>query len=81
MKLGKSKFPAAEYDKALKESGLGKRAKFTQKYISILVNEGASKITVTKLMQKFYDDNAEKFKQPETVQASHILIGIGEGFC
>jgi peptidyl-prolyl cis-trans isomerase C len=83
MKQGKAKFPSTEaYDKALKASGLSEKdlKEFARKeiYINNLIEkEIASKVTVSDdQAKKFYDENIEKFKQPETVQASHILIGV-----
>ena len=83
MKQGKTKFPSTEaYDKALKASGLTEKdlEEFARKeiYINNLIEtEIASKVTISDdQAKKFYDENSEKFKQPETVQASHILIGV-----
>jgi len=83
MKQGKAKFPSTEaYDKALKASGLSEKdlKEFARKeiYINNLIEkEIASKVTISDdQAKKFYDENIEKFKQPETVQASHILIGV-----
>jgi peptidyl-prolyl cis-trans isomerase C len=83
IKLGKSKFPStAAYDKALKESGLTEKEleEFARKeiYINNLIEqEIASKVTISNDdAKKFYDENTDKFKQSESVQASHILIGI-----
>jgi peptidyl-prolyl cis-trans isomerase C len=83
LKMGKSRFPStAAYDKALKDSGLTEKdlELFARKeiYINNLIEtEVASKVTISDAdAKKFYDGNIEKFKQPETVQASHILISV-----
>lgn len=74
----------ADYEKAMKETNL------TEKDLKLLVRkdivinnllgkEVAEKVTVTdEEIKKFYDDNKDKFKNEETVRASHILIGVDE---
>jgi len=83
IKQGKTKFPSTEaYEKALKTSGLSEKdlEEFARKeiYINNLIEKDiASKITISdEQAKKFYDENIDKFKQPETVHASHILIGV-----
>ncbi|MDD2338017.1 MAG: peptidylprolyl isomerase [Geobacteraceae bacterium] len=83
MKQGKTKFPSTEaYEKALKASGLSEKdlEEFARKeiYINNLIEKDiASKISISDdQAKKFYDNNSDKFKQPETVHASHILIGV-----
>lgn len=80
---GKARFPDnAAYENALKSAGL------TPKDLEVLVRkdivinnlvekELAAKIAVTDdEAKKFYDDNSDKFKQGETIRASHILCGV-----
>ncbi|MGA7828910.1 MAG: peptidylprolyl isomerase [Geobacteraceae bacterium] len=83
LKEGRSKFPnTAAYDKALKGSDLTEKdlEGFARKeiYINNLIEKNiASKVTISDAdAKKFYDENSDKFKQPETVKASHILIGV-----
>lgn len=79
----RSRFPTqAEFEKALKNSGLDEKElkELTRKDIIInnfVQKEIASKITVSdKDAEKFYNDNLSKFKQDDSVKASHILIGV-----
>ncbi|EGV16292.1 peptidylprolyl isomerase [Thiocapsa marina] len=44
---------------------------------AFIENEVASKIEITDAQLKaFYDENADAFKKPESIRASHILIGV-----
>ena len=72
----------AEYDAALKANNV------TEKEIRELIRKDIvinnlfekqvmSKITVSdEEIKKFYDENQDKFKRPESYHASHILIGV-----
>ena len=79
----KAKFPDnAAFENALKSASL------TQKELEELIRrdiiignlvdkEIASKTTVTEAdAKKFYDENLDKFKQGESIRASHILCGV-----
>ncbi len=80
---GKSRFPTKEdFEKALKENGITtqelkdllRRDIVISSYVEKQV---ATKITVTtEQSKKFYDENLDKFKKPESLHASHILIGV-----
>jgi len=80
---GKSRFPAKEdFEKALKDNGITaqelkdllRRDIVISTYIEKQIT---SKITITtEQAKKFYDENLDKFKKPESVHASHILIGV-----
>jgi peptidyl-prolyl cis-trans isomerase C len=79
----KSRFPTKEdMEKVLVQKGITvqemkdllKRDIVISSYIDKQI---AAKITIsTEQAKKFYDENLEKLKKPESVHASHILIGI-----
>jgi peptidyl-prolyl cis-trans isomerase C len=78
----KAKFPSpAQFDKSLQENGITEKdlSEYARKeiYINNLIEtQIASKVSVTdEEAKKFYDENPDKFKMPESVRASHILIG------
>lgn len=79
----RAKFPSTEeFEKALKTVEMTDKdlKEFTRKDIVIttfIENSIVSKVTVAEAdAKKFYDDNIDKFKQDESVKASHILIGV-----
>jgi peptidyl-prolyl cis-trans isomerase C len=81
----RSQFPTQEaFDKALKERGLTldllKHDAFVDLSVSKLMDtEMASQITATDQEAKdFYEKNPDKFKQEESVRASHILIRVDQ---
>lgn len=80
---GKKRFPTEQdFEKKIKELGMTENdlREYTRRdiVISNFVQQNfASKITVSEEdSKKFYDQNADKFKQPESVRASHVLIGV-----
>jgi len=80
---GKAKFKTdAEYENALKSSGLTPKAleELLRKDIvinNLVVKEIVPKVTVSDAdARKFYDENIAKFKQPEQIKASHILCKV-----
>jgi peptidyl-prolyl cis-trans isomerase C len=74
----------AEYEKALRETGLTEKDLNVLMRKEIVINnllekEVVSKVTVTDAeAKKFYDENKDKFKREESARASHILIGVDE---
>jgi peptidyl-prolyl cis-trans isomerase C len=82
----KSSFPnAAAFDQALKAQGLSLDRLQRQTRTGLLINklvdtEINPKVTITDAdVDAFYKQNLEKFKEGETVHASHILIGVQPG--
>lgn len=83
MSQGKARFATAdEFQKAI--AGMGMNESDLREYTrrdAVIANfiqqTFASKVTVSdEESRKFYDENQDKFKQSESVRASHILIGV-----
>ena len=80
---GKKRFPTQQdFEKTLKSLNMTESdvREYTRRDIVIanyVQNNFASKVTITEEeSRKFYDQNLDKFKQPEQVRARHILIGV-----
>lgn len=80
---GKARFSTtAEFEAALKANNIDEKElkKIIRKEIiitNLYQTDVIDKITVTDAeVKKFYDENKDKFKKPESYHASHILIGV-----
>ncbi|RII26769.1 MAG: peptidylprolyl isomerase [Geobacter sp.] len=73
-----------EFAAALKSADLDEAELRTLTLKDLVINnyiekEIATKVTITDAdTKKFYDDNQDKFKQSESVRASHILCGVDD---
>ena len=80
---GKAQFATpAEYEAALKSNNITEKelTELVRKDLvinNLLEQEVVNKITIPDAdVQKFYNENKDKFKMPETYHASHILIAV-----
>ncbi len=80
---GKARFTTpAEYEAALKANNITDKEvlELIRKDVvigNLLEKEIVSKMTISDAdIKKFYEENQDKFKQPESYHASHILIGV-----
>ena len=82
----RKQFPSEDvFNQALKAQqktvdGLKADARRDLSISKLLQDALADKVAVTsEQAKKFYDENPDRFKQPEQVRASHILIGVPQG--
>ncbi len=80
---GKKRFKNAEdFKKAIQALGMNEAELSDYTKRDIIIGNFIEKNIITKVTvsdeetKKFYDENPDKFKQPEAVRASHILIAI-----
>jgi peptidyl-prolyl cis-trans isomerase C len=80
---GKARFPSpAEYEAALKANDITDKEVLELIRKDVIIGNLMEKEIVSKIIisdadiKKFYDENQDKFKQPESYHASHILIGV-----
>jgi peptidyl-prolyl cis-trans isomerase C len=81
--LGKARFPSTtEYEATLKSNNITEKELQDIIRKDIIINNLYEKTIIPKVdvqaaeIKKFYDDNQDKFKMPESYHASHILIGV-----
>jgi len=79
----KGQFPTPEdFEKTLKTHGMSEQGLKDLLRRDVLIGsyiktQVTPKVTVTaEQTKKFYDENLERFSEPESVRASHILIGV-----
>jgi peptidyl-prolyl cis-trans isomerase C len=80
---GKARFPSTtEYEATLKSNNITELDLQGIIRKEIVINNLYEKTVLPKVnvtdaeVKKFYDDNQDKFKMPESYHASHILIGV-----
>lgn len=82
----KDRFPSEQvFQNALKEQGIteAQLRSDVKKQLGIkklLEKEVMSKVSITdKDAKKFYDENPDKFQEPEKVHAAHVLVTVDKG--
>jgi peptidyl-prolyl cis-trans isomerase C len=85
MAQGKAKFPDAQgFTKAMKEMDMEEKDLRDYTRRDLIITNFIEKTIVTKVTvseedaRKFYDQNLDKFTKPESVKASHILLGVDQ---
>jgi peptidyl-prolyl cis-trans isomerase C len=82
----KDRFPSEQvFQNALKEQGITEAqlridVKKQLQIKKLLDKEVLSKVAVDeKAVKKYYDDNPDKFQEPEQVHAAHVLVTVDKG--
>jgi peptidyl-prolyl cis-trans isomerase C len=85
MAQGKAKFPNTEdFAKAMKEMDMEEKDLRDYTRRDLIITNFIEKTIIPKVTvseedaRKFYDQNPDKFTRPETVKASHILLGVDQ---
>jgi peptidyl-prolyl cis-trans isomerase C len=80
---GKARFPnEQDFAKALKELDMNESDLLDYTRRDLVISNFVEKTIISKITvsedeaRKFYDQNPDKFMRPESVRASHILIGV-----
>lgn len=80
---GKARFGTKEeFEKALKDNALTEQDLKDLTRRDIIISTYVEKeitakaVVTTEQAKKFYDENIDKFKKPESAHASHILVGV-----
>jgi peptidyl-prolyl cis-trans isomerase C len=85
MAQGKARFPnAQEFIKAMSEMEMEEKDLLDYTRRDLIISNFIEKTIMPKIVvseedsKKFYDQNPDKFTRPESVKASHILLGIDQ---
>jgi peptidyl-prolyl cis-trans isomerase C len=85
MAQGKARFPnAQEFIKAMSEMEMEEKDLLDYTRRDLIISNFIEKTILPKVVvseedsKKFYDQNPDKFTRPESIKASHILLGIDQ---